>query len=372
MSFREYASQLDEMPQRVKDTSFNYDNFEYAQKQLSSLKRRGKKIGEFEGYSIMQNANTIFVEDSGKLLYSLDLKRGDFKFLNLVYLTQCTVWFAGVYPKGLPAHIFWNHVYAKYKSVVSDVGWTDSGARFWLNRVSEALQKKLNVYVIDTELKTFDEVKSADEILYHGNFSNDITRRSKVFCIVDKPIVKKLEESPSTIALEIGWEGEERSEAIDVLNNATFVDERQLNGNTYLHYVQQQDDYQSHSFLTADKAELAARHSFRSVDAIPGLVPRFIRENGIQTGTIWNSAKHKGVIRSWFATSIIPVYRSILSDEFQTEAGFKFWKKLVEKYTDRTLYSYDVKSKKYEKITLSQMDALRGLAHKHTLFALIK
>lgn len=181
-----------------------------------------------------------------------------------------------------------------------------------------------------------------------------------------------LQEMPAPLAIEIGWDGEERSEAVDVKENADFVETITLRGVDYLHYVQQQDEYQSHSFLTSDGAELAARHSFRLADDMPGLVPAAIRKDGIQTGTIWNSARHKSVIRAWFAERIMTSYRCLISDEFQTIAGLRFWKKLVAQYSDRQLFVYDSKTKKLQSIKADEMDLFYALKDKNKLFVLCK
>jgi len=59
--------------------------------------------------------------------------------------------------------VFWDILWPKYKCLASDSQQTEKGKNFWSFVVKEALDKKLTVRVINTNDKTFIDVKSNAE-----------------------------------------------------------------------------------------------------------------------------------------------------------------------------------------------------------------
>ena len=71
---------------------------------------------------------------------------------------------ASPYAAGIGAKVFWNYLFPKYNCLVSDSQQTQDGKRIWEYRIAEALDKNLTVRLINTNDKTFVDIKSKDEM----------------------------------------------------------------------------------------------------------------------------------------------------------------------------------------------------------------
>lgn len=65
---------------------------------------------------------------------------------------------------GVGKHIFWNHLYPKYRALISDSQQTENGRSFWEYRIVEALQSNIPVTMVDTNDLTTVEILSFDDI----------------------------------------------------------------------------------------------------------------------------------------------------------------------------------------------------------------
>jgi hypothetical protein len=65
---------------------------------------------------------------------------------------------------GVGKLIFWEHLFPKFHTLISDSQQTENGRSFWEYRIAEAFDKKLLVRMINTSDRTYVDLESPDQM----------------------------------------------------------------------------------------------------------------------------------------------------------------------------------------------------------------
>jgi len=177
---------LFESPQYTFPTEFNLDdpqaNIQTA-KDLLSDKRKTPiaKSGQHGEYTLYELPRSFVLVDHSdeqqpKVAYVMKYKLVFHRFVGKQCAQQIIVWSNTKDPNtvNLAKDIFFNHLLANYKTVITDSNQTSDGQRFWDRRIVEALQQNLFVYYINllptreivpiTDYKQFQQLSNDKEI----------------------------------------------------------------------------------------------------------------------------------------------------------------------------------------------------------------
>lgn len=183
-------------PQLIDPVDFNLSTLEGRRKLLQHLKK--KHLRKLKKYTLIIKGisysyilyetglkeNTqegyIFLHDETKddLNYVVKFKRnisGALKSIIGHSITQVSVWRSVENPgpsTNITAYVFFKQLLPKLGTLASDFQQTDLGRQFWIRRISEAWQIKLNVYFVSIQPKrsilldpiSFSNLQKAGEI----------------------------------------------------------------------------------------------------------------------------------------------------------------------------------------------------------------
>lgn len=94
--------------------------------------------------------------------YYVKLETGKFKITGK-YITQVEVWRTEDRPvQNVVQKVFFDHILKSHDTVLSDSLQTSNGRRLWVNIVDYALQRGLNVYVVNLNNGTLTHIPNAD------------------------------------------------------------------------------------------------------------------------------------------------------------------------------------------------------------------
>jgi hypothetical protein len=145
---------LDEAPQDIPATDFGFADPETQKTFFDKIQKHHahdtKVIDSYKGLEIKRAGNTIFAEDSAGLVYFVQFIDEKYRALPGRHVTQIAVWRRSrASYKGLASHTFWNHLFPIHGLIMSDGQQTDSGQRFWVDRISEAFELGHYVYRVN-------------------------------------------------------------------------------------------------------------------------------------------------------------------------------------------------------------------------------
>jgi hypothetical protein len=109
-------------------------------------------------------------------------------------LSQVSLW-RNIDYLGLPQfapHVFWSVLFPKYKNILSDSVQSKDGKRFWLSRMSEALENGYYVYALQMDnkhfvSKIFPILSVDDSSIYYSDEPDSTGKKYRLF-IVNKTL----------------------------------------------------------------------------------------------------------------------------------------------------------------------------------------
>ena len=154
MTFISFKQFLQEAPLSIDATDFGLSNAD-ANKRFGEGLRKNKdceKVEELDGGFALYRINrmfAVFYKDEPTVYYLMKFKTGVISIVNKRAATQIAVWASESYPASIAKRVFFEQLLPEYHLVATDGHQTESGARFWRNRVAEAQAKNLFVYFIN-------------------------------------------------------------------------------------------------------------------------------------------------------------------------------------------------------------------------------
>lgn len=122
-----------------------------------------------ETAAIYQHGNEFFCMDAKlqRITYYMSYEVAKHRKIGN-YVWQSLVWTSAVvhisYLKEIPQKIFWEQLFPKFGTILTDSEQTWQGRRFWEYRIAEALEKKLNVYYFDFAKNQLEKLNDFDEL----------------------------------------------------------------------------------------------------------------------------------------------------------------------------------------------------------------
>jgi hypothetical protein len=147
---------LGEAPQVIGDFDWDLsDPAVNASKEAFLMASPGtREIGEYNGLKLYRLKGQIFAIDPNKkvnqLVYLVKTEVVRISAINSLAVIQRAVWrdLGSTKTSGLPAYIFFKKWIPEFDTICTDGQQTFNGKTFWINRISEAFSRDLNIYVL--------------------------------------------------------------------------------------------------------------------------------------------------------------------------------------------------------------------------------
>ena len=159
-------------PLEIDDLDFGYGKSEFNHKEYLKNRESSRLIHSFTDQLGLYKAASdhFFVFDDSKKTILYSAKYGVISFLGYRFVVQKQIWRSPVLTQKLegmsiPTYVFFKHLLpmADGVGIVTDAMQTASGKRFWFDRVAQAFEQKLNVYLMDRTNKTKIKIRNFDE-----------------------------------------------------------------------------------------------------------------------------------------------------------------------------------------------------------------
>jgi hypothetical protein len=137
--------------------------------------------------------------ESKRITYYMKNQVANKNFLGGNFAWQSMVWAdpskTSKYLSGIPKKIFWEHLFKKYGTVVTDSEQTWHGRRFWEIRIAEALDNNINVYFCNFATKFIKKLEKFDDLneyqLEYNIWGTQKGSDLKRMVITNKDLIKK-------------------------------------------------------------------------------------------------------------------------------------------------------------------------------------
>jgi hypothetical protein len=188
------------MPQDIPDTDFNLNN-EVANVKFGREFRADRHLEKLEdlgqGFNLYRTERyfMVFYKDEPKLYYVMRYAVKRIPMINEEAATQIMVWTLKIPVRSAAKRVFYDHLLPERHVIATDQQQTADGARFWGNRVGEALDKNLWIYYLDT-LSSPRKMIRITEIKQLGDLSpkiwgDDVKYRNQRVVISDHQLKAK-------------------------------------------------------------------------------------------------------------------------------------------------------------------------------------
>lgn len=153
-----------EAPEAIGPTEFNLDdrviNRTFAAKQM---KRVTEVIEDNADYQLARTGDgqngwiLLFNKHDQTADYVVQYRTRRWKLLPPT-VTQCVLWRSAgsIYARGITVRIFFDYLLHQHPAIMSDRLQTDAGNRFWLDRMADAISRKLRVGVVELNRRTIN------------------------------------------------------------------------------------------------------------------------------------------------------------------------------------------------------------------------
>lgn len=177
-------------PLETDDLDFDFGKKEFNRKQYLKYREPSLLIHSFTGQLGLYKAvgDHFFVFDDSKKTILYAVKYSIISFLGYRFVVQKQIWRSPALTQKLegmsiPTYVFFRHLLplADGVGIVTGAMQTASGKRFWFDRVAQAFEQKLNVYLMDQINKTKIKIRNFDDfeskIEEEKTWNSGLTRR---------------------------------------------------------------------------------------------------------------------------------------------------------------------------------------------------
>jgi hypothetical protein len=195
------------MPELIypSDPNFGLDDPKFNRELLKKLNSKKSRISldlaitvEGRTHNLLetglgQDGYIYFVLDD-RILYLVRYKVEKIGLLEETAVTQFLVWSdrSFVHTTGLAARVFFQHLLKRHRLILSDYTQTRAGMGFWVNRITEALSKKLYVYMLDSRYRKLEKIEDSDDLQRNSShWREDGLGKFYRFAISDHPLTLK-------------------------------------------------------------------------------------------------------------------------------------------------------------------------------------
>lgn len=159
-------------PLEIDDTDFGYEDVEFNNKEYAIYRgKTAKLIYKFsDSLGLFQLKDHFFVFDDTSHSILFVVKYTIIPFLSYHFVVQKKIWRSPILSKeafkieGMPVsnYVFFKHLLpmADGVGIITDSMQTPSGKRFWFDRIAQAFEKGLNVYIMDRNKKSKIKIKN--------------------------------------------------------------------------------------------------------------------------------------------------------------------------------------------------------------------
>lgn len=147
---------LRESPQLIDAEDWGLSNADKNQQLYTTLTKyhAEEKIGTYKGLDLYRRKGQFFAinpeNTEAPISYWIKTEVHRLSAANVSGITQHALWrnTDDIATTGITSYIFFKILLPQYGAIISDGLQTQDGKRFWINRISEAFDKELNIYVL--------------------------------------------------------------------------------------------------------------------------------------------------------------------------------------------------------------------------------
>lgn len=201
-------SNLFEMPQLIGEVDFDLDDRERNRSVCNSLRPKSVELFNFRNVVVKKSGMHIYAErNDGLMPYIIQTERKWIGAVNKQAMIQRGLWRDSAISSiaGLTKKVFFEVLLEQTGLIASDCQQSDDGRRFWVLRISEALESGLFVYLIDVMgPKELTRIKSHNQFdnMHSAIWGVDAKYKTKLLLISKEELVAgnnvKLNEFTST------------------------------------------------------------------------------------------------------------------------------------------------------------------------------
>lgn len=143
---------LFEMPQLIGEVDFNLDERSNNRKVCISLSSNSKVMFNYQNVVVKKSGKYVYAErDDGLMPYLIETERKKISAVGREAMIQRGLWRDSAISAvaGLPSKVFFEYLLDQTGLIASDRRQSPDGQRFWILRISEALDKGLFVYLLN-------------------------------------------------------------------------------------------------------------------------------------------------------------------------------------------------------------------------------
>lgn len=185
-------------PAIIDDTDFDLDDKERNLAKLSALKKslsssahpatiQSIMLGDGSRAKLFktgdEQSGAVFIEYRGLLGLYVKYTTWRYAFLPVRTLTQTRLWRSKTLPvtNTFSQRLFFNSILGFTGAVLSDAEHTEAGQEFWKRRLREALQKRLNVALVDFAARSYEQVAHLKQLedLLSGAWAGSLSMKPR-------------------------------------------------------------------------------------------------------------------------------------------------------------------------------------------------
>ena len=199
---------LFEMPQLIGEVDFDLYDRDRNRSVCNSLRSKSVELFNFRNVVVKKSGMHIYAErNDGLMPYIIQTERKWIGAVNKQAMIQRGLWRDSAISSiaGLTKKVFFEVLLEQSGLIASDCQQSDDGRRFWVLRISEALESGLFVYLIDVMgPKELTRIKSHDQFdnMHSAIWGVDAKYKTKLLLISKEELVAgnnvKLNEFTST------------------------------------------------------------------------------------------------------------------------------------------------------------------------------